>query len=128
MTADPRFDGAGPDALWWESLQQGTLSIQLCGSCRAYLFPPGLVCRSCGGADLALVPASGRGTVYSTTTVRSRDGDYDVSIVELEEGPRLMSRVEGIAPDAVRIGQPVIARIIDGDEPLLVFEPRPEGP
>jgi len=41
--------------------------------------------------------------VYSTTTVRDRAGDYNVAIVELEGGARMMSRVDGVAPDAVRI-------------------------
>ena len=66
----------------------------------------------------------GRGSVYSTTTVRSRSGDYDVSIIELIEGPRLMSRVESVAPEDVRIGLAVVAGIaVEGETPVLVFRP-----
>lgn len=127
MTADARFDGAGPDALWTDRLKQGVFSIQRCGACGTHRFPPALVCASCGSPDIAFVPASGRGTVYSTTTVRTREGDYNVSIIELAEGPRMMSRVERLAPDDVRIGLSVVAQITDGDEPLVVFHPRTEG-
>ena len=55
-----------------------------------------------------------RGVVYSTTTVHSREGDYNVCLVDLEDGRRVMSTVAGVAPDDVRIGMAVRARE-DGD-------------
>lgn len=61
------------------------------------------------------VAPSGAGTVYAVTTVRRKPdagGDYNVSIVELDEGVRLMSRVEGVAPADVKIGQRVKARVV----------------
>ena len=61
--------------------------------------------------------------MYSTTTVRDRAGDYNVAIVELEGGARMMSRVEGVGAEGVRIGQPVQARIVAGEEPHVVFMP-----
>ena len=73
--------------------------------------------------------ASGTGTVYATTVVRQRPekgGSYNVALIDLAEGPRLMSTVMGVEPEAVRIGMPVRARIdTTGEEPLLVFEPSP---
>jgi len=45
----------------------------------------------------------------------------DDALVELEGGARMMSRVEDVAPQAVRIGQQVSARIVVGDEPFVVF-------
>lgn len=60
------------------------------------------------------VEPAGTGTVYAVTTVRRKPdagGDYNVSLVELDEGVRLMSRVEGIAPADVKIGQRVKARV-----------------
>lgn len=70
--------------------------------------------------------ASGRGTVYAVTIVRKRDPepDYNIVLVDLAEGPRLMSRVDGVAPQAVTIGMAVMARIVvENDAPVLVFEP-----
>jgi uncharacterized OB-fold protein len=72
---------------------------------------------------------SGQGQVYSTTIVRrrpDRGGDYNVAIIELVEGARMMSRVEGIAPEKVKIGMDVIAKIIGSpeEEPMIVFVPQ----
>jgi uncharacterized OB-fold protein len=73
------------------------------------------------------VEASGAGTVHSTTTVRAREGDYNVSLIDLAEGCRLMSRVEGVAPEAVAIGMAVRAGITADPEPVLVFRPERTG-
>jgi uncharacterized OB-fold protein len=48
---------------------------------------------------------------------------YNVALIDLAEGPRMMSRVEGVEPAAVAIGMAVQARIIDQDgEPVVVFD------
>lgn len=121
MGTDSRFDGPGPDAHYLAALQQGRFVLQHCDDCSATRFPPALVCRVCGSPRLAWRDASGIGSVYSTTTVRDRAGDYNVSIVELEGGARIMSRIEEVAVEEVRIGQQVTARIVPGDEPFVVF-------
>ena len=81
----------------------------------------------CGSNTLDLVAPAGSGTVHAVTTVRRKadaGGDYNVCIVELDEGVRLMSRVEGVAPDAVQIGQRVRARVARvGEQGLVVFDP-----
>jgi uncharacterized OB-fold protein len=61
-----------------------------------------------------------RGVVYSTTTVHAREGAYNVCLVDLDDGGRMMSTVVGIAPDDVRIGMAVRARE-DGDG-RIVFD------
>ncbi|MBC7716324.1 MAG: OB-fold domain-containing protein [Pseudorhodobacter sp.] len=125
---DPRFDGPGPDAQYRQSLLEGRFELQHCEDCSAARFPPALVCRRCGSARLAWRVSSGVGEVYATTTVRDRAGDYNVAIVELEQGARMMSRIDGIAADAVRMGMPVQAHIVPGDEPFVVFTPSPGAP
>lgn len=108
-------------------LSAGELRLQQCADCSRFVYYPRVVCPHCGGTSLAWAPHSGRGEVHSTTTIRrrpDRGGDYDLSLIDLEGGVRLMSRVVGIEPDAVRIGQPVKAEIINADDgPLLVFRP-----
>lgn len=77
------------------------------------------------GEALEWVAASGRGIVHSTTIVRKRppEPSYNVALIDLEEGPRMMSRVEGIAPEDVTIGMAVVARIVTEDDvPVVVFE------
>ena len=89
------------------------------------LFYPRVAEPVTGARDLEWVEASGRGTVHATTVVRAKPPQqpYNVALVDLEEGPRVMSRVEGIAPEAVRIGMKVQARIGKQDErDILLFD------
>mgnify|MGYP002041539510 FL=1 len=127
MATDTRFDGPGPDAQYLQALQDGRLMLQHCEDCAAVRFPPALVCRACGSPRLQWRASPGLGSVYSLTTVRDRAGDYNVALVDLEGGARMMSRVEDTAPDAVRIGQHVRARIVAGEEPFVVFAPAEGG-
>jgi hypothetical protein len=67
--------------------------------------------------------------VYSTTTVRQkpeRGGDYNISVIELAEGARMLSRVEGIPAADVRIGMPVEAVIGEANGAALVLFHRAE--
>jgi len=92
-----------------------------------FVFFPRVTSPGAGETDLEWVEASGRGTVYATTTVRRRPdqgGPYNVALIDLEEGVRCMSRVEGIASERVWIGMRVLARIDRvGDDAVLVFVP-----
>jgi len=110
------FAGPGPDFVHAKALEEGRFLIQHCTSCGSHVFMPRVLCPHCGGARLEWTPIAGRGTVYSTTVVRRKPehgGDYDVSLIDLQEGVRLMSRVEEIEPAAVHIGMDVKARIIE---------------
>lgn len=109
------------------ALNAGQFLIQRCGACHEHVYFPREVCPHCGSNTLDLVAPAGSGTVHAVTTVRRKadaGGDYNVCIVELDEGVRLMSRVEGVAPDAVQIGQRVRARVARvGEQGLVVFDP-----
>ena len=75
------------------------------------------------GEDLEWVEASGLATVHSVTVV-SAQPDYNVCLIDLAEGPRLMSSVVGIEHSQIQIGMKVRANIIKVDsKALLVFEP-----
>jgi uncharacterized OB-fold protein len=121
------ISAAGPDQAFAAHLAQGRFMLQRCTGCASHVFFPRVLCPSCGDMRLDWVPASGRATVYSATVVRRKPqhgGDYNVVLVDLAEGPRMMSRVEGIAPDAVRIGSAVQARIASSQGELcVVFDP-----
>ncbi len=72
----------------------------------------------------AWAESAGAGTVYATTTIRRRGEEpYDLSLVALDEGFRMMSRVEGIPPEDVRIGLRVALAWTQDDPPLPVFRP-----
>src|SRR3954451_13293458 len=68
--------------------------------------------------------SAGHGAVYATTVLHPRDGEpYNLCLVALDEGFRMMSRVEGIAPEDVRVGLRVTLDWADGDPPLPIFRP-----
>jgi uncharacterized OB-fold protein len=108
------------------ALDQGRLVIQHCGGCGRAIHFPREVCPHCGSTDLKWQDAQGGGTVYAVTTVRRKaeaGGDLNVSLIDLDEGPRLMSRVANLPPDQVRIGQRVKARVAqEQGVSLLVFD------
>ena len=114
---------SGPEKQYFDRLAAGRFEIQQCAACRRHVFYPRVLCPHCGAGQLDWVAASGRGTVYSTTVVRRKSadgGDYNVCLVDLAEGPRMMSRVAGIPPADVKIGMAVKARIAEG---LVEFTP-----
>jgi uncharacterized OB-fold protein len=116
----------GVDEKYRQSLNNGIFLIQKCDECHQHFFYPRELCPSCGSAHFQWVRPKGNGVIYAVTTVRRRmesGGDYNVSLIELNEKVRLMSRVEGIALDEIRIGQEVRAKveIVDGHG-LLVFD------
>lgn len=107
-------------------LDAGRFLIQHCRDCGRHVYYPREVCPHCGGSALDLVAPQGTGTVHAATTVRRKPdagGDYNVSLIDLDEGVRLMSRVEGVAPTAVAIGQRVKARVAQHNGAgLVVFD------
>ncbi|MGB3431964.1 Zn-ribbon domain-containing OB-fold protein [Achromobacter sp.] len=117
----------GPEQIYLDGLAAGRFQIQRCVDCRQAVFYPRCVCPHCGGAALCWFAPSGEGVVYATTTVYRKPeqgGDYNVCLVDLPEGVRMMSRVAELAPAQVRIGMRVSARIVaDGQAVQVVFVP-----
>jgi uncharacterized OB-fold protein len=119
----PSGPDRGPEKRYLDALKDGRFEIQQCSACAKHVFYPRVVCPHCGSDRLGWVAPSGRGVVYSTTVVRRKPadgGDYNVCLVDLAEGVRMMSRVASIPPADVRIGMAVEARIADG---LVEFVP-----
>jgi len=125
LTREPAFAGTGPEAEYYAALGRGEFRIQHCTSCGKHLFYPRLICNHCGSAALEWVTASGRATVYSTSVVRQKPDagpDYNVALVDLEEGPRMLARVVDIPPADVRIGMRVTGTVGDLDgTPAVLF-------
>jgi uncharacterized OB-fold protein len=114
-----------PEQEFFAHLAQGKFMLQRSRSSGKCFFYPRVAEPVTGARDLEWVEASGRGIVHATTVVRVKPPQqaYNVVLVDLEEGPRVMSRVEGLAPDAVYIGMKVQARIgSQDDRPLLLFD------
>ena len=114
------------------ALNAGRFLIQRCSGCSQHVYYPRELCPHCGSGDLALVAPAGTGTVYSSTTVRRKPeagGDLNVALIDLDEGVRLMSRVEGVPASDVRIGQRVQARVLqrEGAAAIVVFDLSTQG-
>ena len=114
-------------AQFQDMLNQGEFRIQRCSGCAKHVYFPREICPHCGAVDLDWVSPSGHGTVYAVTIVRRKadaGGDYNVSLIDLDEGVRLMSRVTSHPTDAVRIGLRVSARVqVTAGVGLVVFDP-----
>lgn len=115
-----------PVTIYLDHRARGRFMLQRSRSNGRHVFYPRLDMPGSGETDLEWVEASGMGTVYSTTVQRSRPpaSDTNVVLVDLDEGPRMLSRVDGIPPDEVKIGMRVRAGIVsENDAPLVVFYP-----
>lgn len=83
-----------PRVTYDEGVAAGELRFQNCAACAKVVFYPRVMCPGCGGTDLEWKSSAGLGVVYSTTTVAERDADdYNVCLVDLDEGFRMMSTV-----------------------------------
>ena len=116
----------GPIQQYLRFLEGGRFMLQRSRKSGTYFFYPRICEPGTGDQDFEWVEASGKGTVYATTVMRPRppQSSYNVALIDLVEGPRMMARVEGVAPEDVRIGTPVQAVIFRSDHhPYVIFTP-----
>jgi uncharacterized protein len=127
------FAQPGPVDQYLRYLAEGQFKLQRSTRSGEYLYYPSAFGSHAASDELEWVDVSGHGTVYSVTTVRrpaKLGGDYNTSIVQLDEGPRMLTRVLGIEPDRVKIGMKVSAKIAlptwdaAATQPLVVFYPQ----
>jgi len=116
----------GPQAEYQQFLTEGRFMMQRSRTSGRWVFYPRVAEPASGHLDLEWQPVSGEGSVHAVTVVRPRppEGPYCVALIDLVEGPRMMSRIEGVAPEQVRIGMAVKALIVSHEEgPFVVFKP-----
>jgi uncharacterized OB-fold protein len=115
---------------FWDAARQHQLKLQRCGGCRSYIYYPRPRCPKCFSDQLSWEPVSGRGTLYSYTTVyrastRSfADAPYVLAIVQLDEGPRMTTNMVA-PPDQLKVGMPVTVFFDDvtPNHTLVKFKP-----
>ena len=98
---------------WRLRKQRYSLVGEVCGHCQAKVFPPRDICPECGEEAKTLYTFSGRGEVYSYTTVFEapagfqEGAPYTVAMVRLEEGPLVTAQLTDLQDKQVEIGMPV---------------------
>lgn len=111
----PQFDPESQP--YWNAAREGRLLIKRCADCgKAHHYPREL-CPHCHSDRVTWEQASGKGTVYTYTVARrpagpafKADTPYVVALVELAEGPRMMTNLVSVDLERVRIGLPVQVR------------------
>lgn len=118
-------NAAAPYARYVQYLREGQLAYQYSKQAGKAIFFPRVRCPYTGKEDIEWRISEGLGTVYSTSVVFPRKGDpYNVALVDLDEGFRMMSKVVAVNPSDVRIGQRVrfeVASEADLEDPIPVF-------
>jgi uncharacterized OB-fold protein len=99
---------------FWAAAAEHRLLMPKCRSCGKFWFPPSILCTHCTSDDTTWEEVSGKGKVFSFVVFHrvyhpafAKEVPYTVGVVELDEGPRMLSNVVGVAPDQVRCGMPV---------------------
>ena len=94
---------------FWDAAAQGRLLLPRCNACGRHFFAPEVACTHCFALDWQWVEASGRGTLYSHTVVHRPPAPGFVvplvlAVVDLDEGPAMLSNLVGCAAEDIRIG------------------------
>jgi len=119
-------------APYWAAAREGQLVVQECRSCGQVWHPPLPSCPHCHSADLGWRECAGTGTVYTYTVVRhpthfafADQIPYVIALVELADGPRLVTGITDCAPDEVHVGLPVrvVFREVSAGATLPYFKP-----
>lgn len=132
MTQKPEPQPTPETRAFWDAANAGELWIQRCADCTRYFFYPRVQCPHCASVKVEWVQASGRATLYSYV-INHRpapgfedDGPYPIAVVQLEEGPRMMTTIVGVdpTPEALTLDMPLeVAFERRGDVNLPVFHP-----
>jgi uncharacterized OB-fold protein len=115
---------------YWEAARRHELTLQRCRGCGRFFFYPRAVCPHCFGAELEWQRVSGRGTLHTFTIVHRGLRDfplgppYVIAIVELAEGPRLMTNLVGVEPDPTRVRIGLAVEVVFEDVSAEIALPR----
>ena len=100
-------------AHYWEGARRGELRLQRCNACAHAYFPPRPFCPECSSRDVSVFRASGKAKLYSYVISHMKSPGYTppfaIAVVELEEGPRMMSNILDCeqTPEALVLDMPL---------------------
>ena len=111
---------------WWSAIQGRTLMVNGCASCGRKSLYARPCCPHCWSEDVTLVAASGHGTLYTWSVVHQNAAPFDarapyvVAMVDLAEGPRVMSTVEGCDAAELRAGMALTVSFREDEDGFVV--------
>jgi len=115
---------------FWDGTAAGELRLQRCRACGSAYFPPQPFCPRCSSDDVEVVRATGRGSLYgyviSHLATPGFEPPYVIGVVELEEGPRLLTNIVDVAPDPQLLPLDLPVEVVFetvGDVTLALFRP-----
>jgi len=104
----------GDSKLFWDGCRKHELRFQKCVDCQHIRWPPSIICPLCHSRDTEVIVASGKGKIFTFAIYRQayhnafeNDVPYIVAIVELAEGPRVLSNIVGSIPEEIGCDMPV---------------------
>ena len=99
---------------FWTAVNEGRLLVQECSVCGQRQLYGRSLCTNCHSAALTWIESSGLGTIYSRTIIRQNPSrsfkhliPFVVALIDLDDGPRMMSNVVGTPAEDVKIGDRV---------------------
>jgi uncharacterized OB-fold protein len=103
---------------YWDGCREGVLRLQRCAECTRFQFYPRCICSHCHSNRLEWQAVSGRGVLASYTVVQrgisaAYPAPYVVALIDLAEGPRMMSSVIGAEPGQLRVGAAVEVSFVE---------------
>lgn len=117
-----------PESLpYWQAAREHRLALPKCEDCQKFWFPPSRTCPHCLSANFSFQNVSGKGKIFSFVTFHrvyrpafTNDVPYVVALIELDEGPRLLSNVMGVTHDQVKCEMRVEVVFEDYDEDISI--------
>ena len=126
----PTIDAASEP--YWNALREKRYTLPKCQDCGKHHFYPREICPFCTSDRIEWVAASGKGIVYSFTIVRRPSHEFfkdqapfAVALVDLAEGPRVMTSLTDIKAEDVKIGMPVTVAFEEASPEVTVAKFRP---
>lgn len=117
---------------FWSGCREHQLRFQKCHSCGHVRWPASILCPKCHSSDTEWIVASGKGKVYTFVVFHhayhkafENDLPYVTAVIELEEGPHILSNIVGCSPKEVSCDIPVSVKWEDISEEFSLpkFEP-----
>ena len=117
---------------FWEATQRGELRLQRCKDCRHVWYPAGTNCPKCLSTSFERGPMSGRGTVWSFIVYHhcwhrgfEKEIPYNVAMIQLEEGPIVITNVVDVKNEAIKVGMPVKVVFEPATDEVTLFKFKP---